>query len=226
MNVGVLYSGGKDSSYALAKALEKEEVVCLITLVSENTESYMYHTPNIHVTGLQAEAAGIPLLQKKTAGVKEEEVGDLKDAAQEAVQKYGVEGVVSGAIESVYQATRVQKVCDELGLWCFNPLWKKDQVELLDELLEDGYETIVSGVFAYPFDESWLGRRIDAAVVDELIELGEEYGISPSGEGGEIETTVLDAPYYRERINVKSYDTEFRGNSGRYIIEDAELTAK
>ena len=61
MRLGVLFSGGKDSTLALHLAAEKEEVTCLITVVSKNKESYMFHTPNIDVTALQAEALALPL---------------------------------------------------------------------------------------------------------------------------------------------------------------------
>lgn len=78
MRLGVLFSGGKDSTLALHKAGEKEEVVCLITIFSQNKESFMFHTANIDITALQAEALGLPLVQKVTAGKPEEELEDLE----------------------------------------------------------------------------------------------------------------------------------------------------
>jgi len=114
VNLGVLFSGGKDSVFACFRAMEKNRVVCLITLVSDNIDSYMFHTPNIHWTILQAQAMGIPLLSWPTKGQKEEELQDLKAAIADAKMRYGIEGVVTGAIESVYQAARVQRIC---GIW-------------------------------------------------------------------------------------------------------------
>lgn len=131
MRLGVLFSGGKDSTLALSYAKEKEEVACLITLISENKESYMFHTPNIDVTSLQAQALGLPQIIKITRGEKEKELLDLELAIAQATREYKIEGVVTGAIESVYQAERVQRICNHLGLWCFNPLWKRNQKELL-----------------------------------------------------------------------------------------------
>ncbi|HHE36679.1 MAG TPA: diphthine--ammonia ligase, partial [Candidatus Woesearchaeota archaeon] len=148
MRLAVLFSGGKDSTYALHKALRREEVACLITIISKNKESYMFHTPNIDLTELQAKAIGLPLIKKETRGEKEEELRDLKEAIIRAKEEFSVEGIVTGAVESIYQATRIQRICDELGLWCFNPLWKKDQEELLRETLSHGFKTIISGVFA------------------------------------------------------------------------------
>jgi uncharacterized protein (TIGR00290 family) len=129
-------------------------------------------------------------------------------------------------VGSVYQATRVQRVCDDLGLWCFNPLWQLDQVQLLWELVRGGYEVVVSGVFAPPLDEKWLGRVIDATAVHELEGLWESHGINPAGEGGEIETTVLDAPMFRSRIEFSAAGIDFHRDSGVLIIEEPEVVPK
>jgi diphthine-ammonia ligase len=226
MKLGVLFSGGKDSTLALHKAVEKEEVVCLITLKSKNPESYMFHTPNIHLTSLQAEALALPLILQVTEGNKEAELADLQKAIIEAKKQYGVEGVVSGAVESVYQAKRVQRICSRLDLWCFNPLWKINQRQLLEELLKKRFQTLISGIFAYPLDASWLGQEIDAEMVDKLVFLQRKFGISPSGEGGEIETTVLDAPLFKSKIEIIRSEIDAKGNSGIFKIKQARLSLK
>lgn len=226
MRLGVLFSGGKDSCYALWNAMQKEDVVCLISLVSKNPESYMFHTPNIHLVGLQAEAMSLPLIQKTTNGRKEDELTDLHAAIEEAKNNFGIEGVVTGAIASVYQAERIQRICDSVGLWCFNPLWLKDQEELLKEIVSSGFKVVISGVFAYPFDEKWLGREINADTVKELVEMRKTFKISPSGEGGEIETTVLDAPFFKKKIQILESEANARHNAGVFNIKKARLAEK
>jgi ABC transporter with metal-binding/Fe-S-binding domain ATP-binding protein len=226
MRLGVLFSGGKDSTLALHYAKERTEVACLITLLSENKESYMFHTPNIDVTALQAEALALPQIAKATHGEKEKELLDLEEAIAEAARKFRIQGVVTGAVESVYQAERIQRICDKLDLWCFNPLWKHDQKALLEELLEKRFKVIISGVFAYPLDEKWLGKEIDVSIISRLVDLRQRYGISPSGEGGEIETTVLDAPKFKKKIEILDSAVDYRGNSGVFRINKARLVEK
>jgi ABC transporter with metal-binding/Fe-S-binding domain ATP-binding protein len=226
MRLGVLFSGGKDSTLALHLAAEKEEAACLITVVSKNPESYMFHTPNIDITALQAEALGLPLVSVVTEGRKEEELADLEKAIVQAKNQFQIEGVVTGAVESVYQASRVQRICNKLGVWCFNPLWKHDQKALLEKLLEKRFQVIISGVFAYPLDESWLGKQLDTKLIQRLVELGQKFGISPSGEGGEIETTVLDAPMFKKKIEIQDFAISAKGNSGVFAIKQAGLVAK
>jgi len=226
MKLGVLFSGGKDSTLALHKAAEKEEVVCLITLCSLNPESYMFHTPNINITTLQAKALCLPIITKVTKGEKEAELTDLEEAVTQAKKDFGVEGVVTGAVESVYQAERIQRICNRLDLWCFNPLWKHNQKALLEELIAKNFQVIISGIFAYPLDEKWLGKEINSEIIEKLLKLQREYGLSPSGEGGEIETTVLDAPLFKRKIELLQYTTEAKGNSGVFRIKQARLAQK
>lgn len=226
MNVGILFSGGKDSCLAFDRVAKEHKVVCLISVISSNKESYMFHTPNIHVTELQAEAIGIPLLQKTTIGMKEDELEDLEGAVAEAKEKFRIEAIATGAIESVYQSSRIKKICDELDLRCINPLWNADQASLLRELLDKKFKVIISGVFAHPLDEKWLGKEIDNKVIDELVAMREKYGISPVGEGGEIETTVLDAPFFKKQIELIESEKIFKDDSGVFVIKKARLADK
>jgi ABC transporter with metal-binding/Fe-S-binding domain ATP-binding protein len=226
MKLGVLFSGGKDSTLAMMKAMKEHEVVCLVTLVSENPASYMFHTANIHVTEMQAEAIGLPLLVAKTKGEKEIELDDLKNAIAEAQDKYGIEGIVTGALKSVYQASRIQKICDELGLVCYNPLWQMDQVELLNEVVASGMKVIISGVFAEPLGKELLGKFIDEKMIEKLKKAAETHKINPAGEGGEIETTVLDCTIFKKKIAIKKSSIEYKDFAGIYKIEDAVLEPK
>jgi diphthine-ammonia ligase len=223
MKLGVLFSGGKDSAYAMHIAAKEHEIACLVSIHSDNPESYMFHTPNIELTHLQAESLGLPLIVAKTKGEKEKELVDLKQAIAKAKEVFRIEGIVTGAVKSVYQASRIQKICDELKIECINPLWEKDQVELLEELLENNFEVVIVGVFGYPLDETWLGRKIDSKVIEELSVLQEKYKINPSGEGGEIETFVVNASMFKRPIEIIKASKTYSKNAGVYRIEDAKL---
>lgn len=226
MKLGVLFSGGKDSVFACWRAREKNDVACLIAIVSENMDSYMFHTPNIRCTGLQAEALGLPLFSWPTHGIKELELEDLAAALVAARDRYGIEGVVTGAIESVYQAARVQKICHSLDLWCFNPLWQINQIDYLRLLLSHGFRVIISGVYAYPFEASWLGKELTEERIQELARLQEKYKINPSGEGGELETFVLDGPLFQKRIEILKASQSYANYRGQYFIEEMRLVEK
>ncbi len=170
----------------------------------------MFHVPNIEVTGRQAEAIGLPIVYRRTKGEKERELEDLKKAVDEAKADFGLGGIVTGAVKSVYQSTRVQRICNRLGLWCFDPLWLKDEIELLNEVVHGGFEVIISGVFAFPLNRDFLGRRLDVDMIRRLERLKQEYGLSPAGEGGELETTVTDAPFFKRRLEILDHDVSYK----------------
>ena len=223
MKLAVLFSGGKDSYLALQYASIDHEIACLLTLESKKEDSWMFHTPAIEWTQLQAESMKFNRLAMETSGVKDKELNDLKIIIKSAIAKYSIEGIVTGALASVYQATRIQKICNELNLWCFNPLWQMPQEMLLQELLSSKVKSIITGVAAEPFDASWLGRSIDSACVDDLMKLEESHRINPAGEGGEIETFVIDAPLFSKKIVITESETKYSNFSGRLEVKEAIL---
>jgi ABC transporter with metal-binding/Fe-S-binding domain ATP-binding protein len=226
LNVGVLFSGGKDSTYSAYLAKQRDEVTCLITLQPSREDSYMFHYPNIRWTGLQAEAMGLPQVATRTEGVKEVELSDLAGALRAAKREYGIEGVYTGALASVYQKSRVDRVSKDLSLQSFSPLWGMEGRTHLTNLVKDEFKVIITGVAALGLDQSWLGRRLDEKMVDELIALQGKYGVNSTLEGGEGETFVLDCPIFDRRIEVVSSETHWDGMSGRLDIQEARLVRK
>jgi len=221
MKLALLFSGGKDSLYAgyLAKKYG-HQISCLISILSENKESYMFHTPSIEKTKIQAQAMQIPIIIQKTKGKKELELKDLEEAIRLAVKKYKIEGVITGAIQSVYQSSRIQKICNKLKIECFNPLWQKDEIEHLNDLIKNKFNVIITGVFAYPLDKNWLGRKIDKKFIKNISELNKKYKINTAGERREYETFVLNSPLFKKGLKVKSFkDTKEGENSWRREIE-------
>ena len=226
MKLGVLLSGGKDSLLALYRASKFHKISCLININSLNQDSFVFHTPASDITVLQSEALGIPLIRKTTKGVKGKELLTLRKALSEAIRKYDIQGVVSGAVMSSYQNIRFQKICNDLKLTSFNPLWLSRPFDVLNDLIKNNFEVIVSSVAAYPLDKNFIGRRITDNFVKDMRKLNSKFSISPTGEGGEFETLVLDMPLFKKRIKIKDYEVLYKSYSGRIIIRKAELVDK
>ena len=191
-----LTSGGKDSNAALYRMKRRNnEISCLLTLRSENKESYMFDSKKTqnHLDE-QASKLGIPLIAQETKGEKEKELEDLKKGLEKAVEEYGVEGVVAGALASTYQRDRVEKVAEELGLKVFSPLWQENQANYMRWLIREGFKVEITDVAARGLTEEWEGKILDEENIEELIELSEQYGFHAAGEGGEYETKVVGFP--------------------------------
>jgi diphthine-ammonia ligase len=223
MRVAVLATGGKDSVLALYHVLNEDyDVRCLATMIPQREDSWMFHYPNIRLVDLFAEAVELPLVKAETSGVKEEEVEDLK----RLIEALDVEGIVSGAIASNYQKTRLERICKQLKLKCIAPLWHRNPLDVLKEILDLKFEVIITGVYAYGFSSEWLGRRIDEGAVADLMELNRRYGVSLVGEGGEYETLVLDAPFFKRRIETVEAEKIWKNQNGYFQIVKAELKSK
>ena len=223
MRVAVLATGGKDSALALYKVLnEDHEVKYLVSMIPLREDSWMFHYPNIRLVDLFAEAAEIQLVKAETLAVKEREVEDLK----RLIEGLDVDAIVSGAIASTYQKSRIEKMCEQLRLKCIAPLWHENPLNILKEILDLKFEVIITGVYAYGFSEEWLGRKIDEASIKALIELNKQYGVSLVGEGGEYETLVLDAPFFKKRIKIVEAEKIWKNQSGYFLITKAKLENK
>ncbi len=223
MHLAALVTGGKDSVLALHRAQKMGHTIkFLATMIPKRTDSWMFHFPNIHLTEHLSRAVGIPLVKAETSGIKEKELEDLK----ELLASLDVEGVVSGAVSSQYQKERIGKICQELSLESVTPLWHQDPLSLLREMIDLKFQVIIVGVYAYGFDKSWLGREINSATLEKLLELHKAYGISLMGEGGEYETLVLDAPFFKFRIQIVQSEKKYEEYCGVLIVKKAKLVEK
>ncbi|KYK29640.1 MAG: hypothetical protein AYK23_01530 [Candidatus Proteinoplasmatales archaeon SG8-5] len=223
MKLAALFSGGKDSTYAVHLAQQKGwEVAKLVSIFPEADDSYMFHVPNIHLTPLLADALGIDFVKQYTKGEKEKELEDLR----EVLASLEIDGIVTGAIASNYQRTRIQDVCNDLGLTCYNPLWGLDQKEVLVEMIDAGFHILIVGVFAEGLGKDWLGRRLDMDALTELESIANRFGINVSGEGGEFESLVVDGPNFSKRLEIVDSEIDWEGLGGVLRITYARLAEK
>ncbi|MFH0978337.1 MAG: diphthine--ammonia ligase [Candidatus Woesearchaeota archaeon] len=225
LRLGVLFSGGKDSCYA-AYVMNRQnyKVCCLITIESENPDSYMFHTPNIGLTELQAMAMEMPIVKQRTKGIEGLELEDLKKALVTAKKEHKIEGVVTGALYSTYQRSRIEKVADSLGLKIFSPLWHLNQESEMREILNQGFKFIVIKIAADGLDKSWLGKQICQEDVDKLTILHEKNRINIAFEGGEAETLVISGPLFKKRLMIEEAQSEMENKcTGIYNIKKIRL---
>ena len=122
---------------------------------------------------------------------------ELDRRHKEAIKKYKIQGVVTGAVASTYQASRIQKICNDLDINCFNPLWQKDQIELLNELIKNKFKFKIVKVAADGLNDSWLNKVIDKNSLQDLIKLSKKYRFNPAGEGGEYESEIISCPLFK-----------------------------
>ncbi|MEM1946389.1 MAG: diphthine--ammonia ligase [Candidatus Caldarchaeum sp.] len=223
MRLAALFSGGKDSTYSILLAERMgHEVAVLLTFLPKSIDSYLFHYPNLHITPLQAEAMGKKQLLIPVEGRDEEKVLDMALADVAGM----VDGLVTGAIASRYQRDRMAKAAEKHGLKLLTPLWGVEPSQLLRRVLENGFKMMVVAVAAAGLGEEWLGRMLDDQAVAELSRLKEKYGVHPAGEGGEMETLVLDCPLFSKKLEPRRVERVWRNNYGYLIVTEAVLVGK
>jgi ABC transporter with metal-binding/Fe-S-binding domain ATP-binding protein len=218
MRLAVLYSGGKDSNLALHKARQEgHEIASLVGVVPEATHSFMYHVPTTEWLELFAQAVG-----EKLTKVRVPENDEMRPV-RNAIASLNVDGVATGAVRSDFQRLRVDRLCEELGLKHYAPLWHIDPLAHMRELLGLGFDIIFTAVAAEGLDERWLGRLLDEKAIEALVALNETHGINIEGEGGEYETLVLSGPTHRKRVVLDGVEKVWLRDSGRLRITGAHL---
>lgn len=224
LRVAVSFSGGKDSIYATWIAVHQAWDVRLVTVKPSSPDSLMFHHPNTEWTGLQAEA--MELSHEIVEMKNKDELLDLRRALERMKSEDKITGLVTGAVASDYQKTRFDSMCDAIGLKTYAPLWHKGPKLLVENLVKFGFRVILTAVAAKGLDESWLGRELTEREWSKLEQLSKIHGIHLTGEGGEYESFVLDAPHFSKTVEIQESRNEWRGDSGRMIIEKASLRNK
>jgi len=223
-----LYSGGKDSTYALLKAKEMgHEISCLLTMYPETDESLLYHYPNNWVTSYLGEAMGIPSFGfASPSGTKENESKSLEQAIIAVKSLQDIDGVVHGGIISMFQNEIVRRICVKHNLCMIAPLWNIQQSEYMDLLVENKFDIKIVSVSAMGLDERLLGVSLDREVLYRLKWLSEKYSFNVSFEGGEAETLVVDCPIFFKRLQINKAKTHWDGQRGMLEILEVALVEK
>ena len=225
MKLAALFSGGKDSTYAiyLAKKLG-HSVDVLLTLHPNSSESHLLHYPNIKFTSLQSESMKIPqLIEKTTSDDSQNESKKLNSLVTLAKEKYSIEGIVHGGILSKYQKDNFSVVCEKNQLDVISPLWNKNSESYMKELLDEKFEYIISTVSSDGLNDSWLGKIVDENGLDDLKKLQKKFGFNLNFEGGEAETFVINCPLFEKSLLIQDSTTEWDGYRGRFEILEAKL---
>jgi diphthine-ammonia ligase len=228
MRLAALYSGGKDSTFAVYRASEMgNKVVCLITLHPLADDSPLFHFPNSWVTRYLADAMQIPLIEFSIRGkAKDKELKALEEAIAQAKAAHRIDGIVHGGISSNYQKRAFEEICGRLGVKTVAPLWGANAQEYMNQLIDLGFAIVIVGVSAMGLEKEWLGRQIDEDALGRLTTLGKRYGFNLTFEGGEAETLVIDCPIFRKRLQINSAATNWDGQRGIFEIRDVSLVEK
>lgn len=225
MKLASLFSGGKDSTFAIHLAQKQgHQVVCLLSVFAKSEESHLLHHPNMQWTKLQSKAMSIPQLTiNSDSDQTEDELVVLEKLLQNAKDQFGIEGLVHGGIKSQFQKEKFENLCSKLNLNVVSPLWNTEPEQYMNDLLDSNFEFIMTTVSSDGLDDSWLGKSISKTDIDTLKQLSKKFGFNLNFEGGEAETFVVHCPLFSNSINITKSNKTWDGYRGRFEIVDAGL---
>ncbi len=225
MKLGSLFSGGKDSTYAIYLAQKQgHEVACLLSIFTKSEESHLLHYPNLQWTKLQSESMNIPQLTiNSESDETDDELSALEKLLQNAKDQFHIEGLVHGGIKSQFQKEKFESLCSKLDLVAITPLWNTEPEQYMNDLLDSNFIFIMITVSSDGLDDTWLGKEITKSDIDTLKHLSEKFGFNLNFEGGEAETFVVNCPLFSNSIKINKTKKIWDGYRGRFEIMDAEL---
>ena len=225
MNLGSLFSGGKDSTYAIYIAQKQgHQVTCLLSIFPKSEESHLLHHPNLQWTKLQSESMKIPQLTvHSNSDETDDELIALETLLQNAKEQFNIEGLVHGGIKSQFQKEKFETLCSKLNLIAVAPLWHTEPEQYMNDLLDSNFDFIMTTVSSDGLDDTWLGKSISKSDIDTLSRLSEKFGFNLNFEGGEAETFVINCPLFSNSIKINQTKKIWDGYRGRFEIVGAEL---
>ena len=225
MKLASLFSGGKDSTYAIYVVQKQgHDIACLLSVFPKSDESHLLHHPNMAWTKLQSESMNIPqLLISSDSDNTDEELSKLEILLQKAKEQFDIEGVVHGGIKSNFQKDKFETLCSKLNLIIVAPLWGIESQQYMNDLLDSKFEFIMTVVSSDGLDDSWLGKLISKSDIDILKRLSQKFGFNLNFEGGEAETFVINCPLFKNSIKINQFEKIWDGYRGRFEIVDAGL---
>jgi len=225
MKLAALFSGGKDSMYSIYLAKkQKHEIKCLLSVFPKSDESHLLHYPNLSWTHLQSQAMQIPQLTIKSASDDTgNEINLLEKILIQSIDEYQVDGLVHGGIQSKFQKEKFENLCDKLNLKAITPIWNREPLEYMNELISTNFVFVITSVSSGGLDDSWLGKIITKNDIVTLFDLSQKFGFNLNFEGGEAETFVVDCPLFSQNIKIIKGKKTWDGYRGRFEIVEARL---
>jgi len=225
MKLASLFSGGKDSTYSIFLAKKQgHEIKCLLSVFPKSDESHLLHHPNLQWTNLQSQSMQIPQLTiKSELDETDNEINSLEKILIQAIDEYQIEGLVHGGIQSQFQKEKFENLCNKLNLKSIAPLWNRNPLEYMNELISSNFVFIITSVSSDGLDDSWLGKIITKNDIDTLYTLSQKFGFNLNFEGGEAETFVVDCSLFSHAIKIIQGKKIWDGYRGRFEIVDARL---
>ena len=191
MKAAALFSGGKDSLYAVhlveKQGVNVDHLISLLPTLPWPSP----HAENMESLKMLAESMG-----------KHHIIVDCRqeEALVEVLKSLNVDALVAGDIDVEEHVTAFEIICKKAGMKLLEPIYGRNTSELFDEIFGSGFKALITGVNLKYLGEEWLGFVISKETSAEF--LSKIGNVDPLGENGEFHTLVLECQLYSKTFNV------------------------
>jgi uncharacterized protein (TIGR00290 family) len=208
--VALSWSGGKDSSLALAalQADARYEVVALLTSITSEYERVSIHGVRRALVEAQAAAIGLPLFEVELRPQSSNEAYEAAFLAALARLRIAHPMVGHLAFGDLYLAdvrAYRERLLEPTAFRPVFPLWGSDTKALAREFIDAGFRATLVCVDTTQLSADFVGRAFDDSLLSAL-----PAAVDPCGEGGEFHTFVSEGPIFRSPIAVQRGETVLR----------------
>ncbi|UCD15066.1 MAG: diphthine--ammonia ligase [Candidatus Omnitrophota bacterium] len=213
------WSGGKESAFSCYKIMQRQDVDVsyLLNMISRDGKYSRAHGIGANLLKSQAEAIGIPIVQKRTTW------NTYEKALKETISYFKKENIragVFGDIDLQQHRDWTEKVCRESGISAILPLWKMEREKILRDFINYGFEATIVAVRSDILGEKWLGRRINEEFIKDLKKLTK---VDICGESGEYHTFITNGPIFKKKIKILKTKNVYREKKWFLDILDYEV---
>ena len=206
MDVAILYSGGKDSTFAIQHAVQKGwNIRYLISVKPTRKDCYLFHYATVEHTKELSRQLGIKHIYVGCSVADPVLEADIVKNVVEEQQKIApVNAVVLGGTGlQETQLKSIQKALLPLRIDVFAAHAGEEHDLVMEQMLNNGYEIIITQVASDGLGK-WLGKKLSKKTFEEFKKDSAKYGFHVGGEGGYYDTLVVNAPFFSERLVVEN----------------------
>lgn len=188
------YSGGKDSTLALYRAIRCGGVPqqLIMTYNTDAGRTWFHGIPE-HIVQRAERSLGIPIKMMRTAGA---EYGTNLEAELRAQKEAGAQACIFGDIDLEGHLTWCTQRCENAGLAGLFPLWQEAREALVYEFIDSGFEAYITVLDTQKMSERFLGERLTREVAEAI----RAEGADICGENGEYHTFVANGPIFKTPV--------------------------
>ncbi|HLC60602.1 MAG TPA: diphthine--ammonia ligase [Candidatus Nanoarchaeia archaeon] len=222
MDVAILYSGGKDSTFAIQQAIDKGwNIKYLISVKPTRKDCFLFHYATVEHTKEFAKQLGIPHFYvscRVADPVKEADI--VKKVVEKNRSKMKVDAVVLGGTGlQETQLKSIQNALRQFNIDVFASHAGEEHDLVMEQMLDKGYEIMVTQIASDGLKE-WLGKNITKDNFPQLKKDSIKYGFHIGFEGGYADTLVTNCPLFEKQMVVEEMSVIFEDNYCGHVVID------